>query len=117
MCVGCWLRQSYPPSIASYIHHPSVLSQEVVLGGRGGEERRRAWRRVREIGVPRVRMGSKGERECSPVDEEGRDECAVSAPRNQDSMVPPSNATPRRGGPEGGGVPVLTDSPDTSVSG
>ncbi len=74
-----------------------------------------SWGRGR--GVPRVRMGSKGERECSPVDEEGRDECAMSAPRNQDSMVPPSNATPRRGGPEGGGVPVLTDSPDTSVSG
>ena len=70
-----------------------------------------------EIGVPRVRMGCKGERECSPVEEEGRDECAMSAPRNQDSMVPPSNATPRRGGPEGGKVPVQTDSPDTSVSG
>ena len=26
-----------------------------------------------EIGVPRVRMGSKGERECSPVDEERRE--------------------------------------------
>ena len=64
-----------------------------------------------------MRMGSKGERECSPVDEEGRDECAMSAPRNQDSMVPPSNATPSRGGPEGGGVPVQTESPDTSVSG
>ena len=59
-----------------------------------------------------MRMGSKGERECSPVEEEGRDECAMSAPRNQDRMVPPSNATPSRGGPAGGGVPVLTESPD-----
>ena len=41
----------------------------------------------------------------------------MSAPRNQDRMVPPSNATPSRGGPEGGGVPVQTESPDTSVSG
>ena len=64
-----------------------------------------------------MRMGCKGERKCSPVEEEGRDECAMSAPRNQDRMVPPSNATPRRGGPEGGRVPVQTDSPDTSVSG
>ena len=47
----------------------------------------------------------------------GENECAMSAPRNQDGMVPPSNATPRRGGPEGGGVPVQTESPDTSVSG
>ena len=64
-----------------------------------------------------MRMGCKGERKCAPVEEEGRDECAMSAPRNQDSMVPPSNATPRRGGPEGGRGPVQTDSPDTSVSG
>ena len=47
----------------------------------------------------------------------GENECAMSAPRNQDRMVPPSNATPSRGGPEGGGVPVQTESPDTSVSG
>ena len=46
----------------------------------------------------------------------GENECAMSAPRNQDRMVPPSNATPRRGGPEGGGVPVQTDSPDNGVS-
>ena len=47
----------------------------------------------------------------------GENECAMSAPRNQDRMVPPSNATPSRGGPEGGGVPVQTESPDTSMSG
>ena len=69
-----------------------------------------------ERGVPRVRMGRKRERECSPW-KKGENECAMSAPRNQDRMVPPSNATPSRGGPEGGGVPVQTDSPDTSVSG
>ena len=40
---------------------------------RGWEEGRSAWRRVREIGVPRVRMGSKGEKECSPVDEEKKE--------------------------------------------
>ena len=69
-----------------------------------------------ERGVPRVRMGRKRERECSPW-KKGENECAMSAPRNQDRMVPPSNATPSRGGPEGGGVPVQTESPDTSVSG
>ena len=63
-----------------------------------------------------MRMGRKRERECSPW-KKGENECAMSAPRNQDRMVPPSNATPSRGGPEGGGVPVLTESPDTSVSG
>ena len=73
-----------------------------------------SWGRGR--GVPRVRMGRKRERECSPW-KKGENECAMSAPRNQDRMVPPSNATPSRGGPEGGGVPVQTESPDTSVSG
>ena len=63
-----------------------------------------------------MRMGRKRERECSPW-KKGENECAMSAPRNQDRMVPPSNATPSRGGPEGGGVPVQTESPDTSVSG
>ena len=46
-----------------------------------------------ERGVPRVRMGRKRERECSPW-KKGENECAMSAPRNQDRMVPPSNATP-----------------------
>ena len=63
-----------------------------------------------------MRMGRKRERECSPW-KKGENECAMSAPRNQDRMVPPSNATPSRGGPEGGGVPVQTESPDASVSG
>ena len=44
-----------------------------------------------------MRMGSKGERECSPVLKKGENECATSAPRNQDRMVPPSNATPKVG--------------------
>ena len=61
-------------------------------------------------------MGRKREREGSPW-KKGENECAMSALRNQDRMVPPSNATPSRGGPEGGGVPVQTESPDTSVSG
>ena len=63
-----------------------------------------------------MRMGRKRERECSPW-KKGENECAMSAPRNQDRTVPPSNAPPSRGGPEGGGVPVQTESPDTSVSG
>ena len=46
-----------------------------------------------ERGAPRVRMGRKRERECSPW-KKGENECAMSAPRNQDRMVPPSNATP-----------------------
>ena len=39
-----------------------------------------------------MRMGRKRERECSPW-KKGENECAMSAPRNQDRMVPPSNAT------------------------
>ena len=35
----------------------------------------------REIGVPRVRMGSTREKEDFHVDEEGRDECAMCRPR------------------------------------
>ena len=35
-----------------------------------------------------MRMGRKRERECSPW-KKGENECAMSAPRNQDRMVPP----------------------------
>ena len=68
MCVGCWLRQSYPPSISSYIHHPSVLPQEVVLGGRGGEEGRSAnGHRTGDTEHPLGLVGSRAHQPRSPV--------------------------------------------------
>ena len=59
----------------------------------------------------------KGKRECSPVEEDGEEMNARFGPEEPDRMVPPSNAPPSRGEPEGGGVPVQTDSPDNGVSG
>ena len=58
-----------------------------------------------------------GKRKCSPVDEDGEEMSARYGPEEPDRMVPPPHATPSRGGPEGGGVPVQTDSPDNGVSG
>ena len=51
------------PTINLFIH-PSSINHPSPPGGELGKG---------EIGVPRVRMGSKGEGECSPVDEEGRE--------------------------------------------
>ena len=63
-----------------------------------------------ERGVPRVRMGRKRERECSPW-KKGENECAMSAPRNQERMVHSSCDPPGWGGYVGGGIPIATDVP------
>ena len=105
----CWLRQSYPPCISSQSYQHPSSSITAIWGRVGGRVDRR----------PKGEDGKQGGKKGSaPLwMKKGENECAMSAPRNQDRMVPHSNAIPSGGGHERGGVPVQTDSPDTSVSG